>query len=202
MATTDHSASGDHDTNPPVYPDKQLDVSEKIDMDRINSITAARNAVREVRETAFMHVLRGDVDPKKADLAFRDALESYLLEVKQYRTIDDTAESYWVGPKDQIIGAVMVDPPKNEHFDECEPQPAAVIEGLNDILDSPRFFEHTFEQTRHPRHGGPITETETVTATLPRHLLDTALWWANQYVNHIGLDLRLEDTVDADAQPY
>lgn len=202
MATNDDPKAAMGVNQPPSFPDPQLDVSEKIDHDRLRAIAEARRAVREIRESAVVNQLDGTTSRGEADLILREALESYLLEIKQYRNCDETARAYWDGSRDNSIGRVTVEPPADDRFVDCEPVTVAEIRGLNDILYSPVYFSHTFTTTHKPRHRPPSELEETVTKPIGRPVLQAALEWANAYVHYIGLDLKLEKSVDADAAPY
>lgn len=203
MSKNNAKRASDFVDQPPTQPDVQLDVSDKVDLDRLRAIDEARRQVRDIRETTTISQLKGQVGTEAADIALREALESYLLEIKQYRDCDESARKYWDGSAEGSIGQVVISPPvDHDEFEDCEAVTVETIEGLDDILYSPRYFSHTFETTIPTRHGPNQDREITVNQPLSRSILQRALEWANTYVHHIGLDLQLQDTLDSEAEAY
>lgn len=207
---TDESA----DNSPPEFADHQLDVSDKLTADRLTAINNARSAVQTARRNSQLLVFEGELDDEQATLVYREALEAYLLEIKQYRDVDDTARAYWTGTENEQIGEVIANPPPlsdprwqddssrtsnrsmsmdNPTKGDLTPVIVARIKGLNDILSTAKFLSYEFSVKDDPRHGPPTEYSATAPATLSRDLLDTAFEWATAYSYHIGLDLTLEE---------
>lgn len=172
---------------------EQMDVDEKLEADRLQAINEARKTAHKVRQNSRVGQLSGSLSEKQACGAFREALESFLIEIRQYRGISDRAQIFWTGTDERKIGRVTIYPPAGVPGGEA--RVVDEIRGLDDILQAPAVYTQRYSWTETQRHGGTIRRTAHVQEPLSRDVLKTGLLWANEFCNHIGLDLDI-DTED------
>lgn len=164
-----------------------IDVSDKIEHDRYQAINEARKQVQKVRLNSQVAMAGGKLTRIQSAAILRNALETYLLELRPYAGVDDKARGFWHGFDDRGLGTVEIRAPgPGWHGDEGT---VAHLAGLEDVLTAPAVYEREFWKPVKARHGPDTTRRETVYRSIPRPVLKDAISWANSFSRHIGLDI-------------
>jgi hypothetical protein len=190
MTDTKHKNDTDDRTEP--VAEGRLDVEDQLTHDRLTAIRDRRNTALDARHQSRLAALQNDMTEDEANLWYREALESLLLELRPYRDTDEVAASYWTGRNDPL-GHVTADPPDEDPFTDEDPIHADTIHGLNDVIAAPTIYTVTFETQIKTRHGPDLDREEDVRTTIPRFTLDAALSDTFDYARHLGLDIDVED---------
>jgi hypothetical protein len=192
------------DGGPSEY-DRKVSVSEQITQDRIAAISDARAECRTAREQSELMYRKGKIAREARDIIYREAVESYLLELKPYCEAVEDTNGYWFSEDEPHLGAVWATPPPEDSeawetradapahldLDDLEPRRLAVVKNLTEFLLLPRTFETAFAKTQAYPHGSDAAAVAHVTETIDRETITAAMDWGNQFAHRIGLDLSM-----------
>lgn len=195
--------------------DEKVSVSEQITHERISAISDARAECRTAREQSELMYRKGKIAREARDIVYREAVESYLLELKPYTEAVEDTNGYWFSEDKPHLGAVWArappeddqawetraDAPAHLELDDLEPRRLAVVKNLTEFLLLPRTYETTFAKTQAYPHGSDAAAVAHVTETIDRETITAAMDWGNQFAHRIGLDLSMGGN-DIHADPF
>lgn len=171
----------------------ELDVTDKLEHDRLKAITEARQDVAEVRLRGRVRAARVEtrVNQQGARILYHEALKNYLQELRPYRHVAGTASELWFGFDGD-------DPPIIGH--EVLPDGRdLLIRCLRDLLTQDATTQVTTEETVDYPQGPPQTLEKTQNHALTRETLDNGYGWANDFARRLGLDIDIGGGGDIDA---
>lgn len=184
---------------------QQLNVSQRIERDRLDDLSDARRHVREARREARLWIVQGH-DPADAGAYLLAAVKSLLTELHPYR---DAAPDYWSGEQyDAPLGFIAVAPPDRDRdiwerdlrdhsdhgpYEQLEPVVFARVDGLDDVLELPARCTHTFQYSEQPRNMPLVAYSAEAEVGPSIRLLARCIREATEFAAEIGLDLALEE---------
>lgn len=184
---------------------------------RLKNINDARQRVRQYWELVETD---GQDTPEDADRVLYTVVNGFLSEIEWLMVNNDatnylheeTIGEFQIGPPHQIETLVKDDTVRIIGTPNLDPVTIKIkgIHGPQDpangtvygFMNAPTVFQRDYSVHADVRHEEADTYTQTAARVMPKHISIAAFRLGCRFLAEAGLDARIKDEIDAEANPY
>lgn len=176
-------------------PDGEVTVKDPEEYNRLRRLRAihdARESVIKTRSNTFERMAEEHLymNEQKAKVAFRRALDAYIMELEPLMRRADGGQKYL---EEVALGKQVAPGPDGEYLE---------FVGLESLLDSGEVLEFTWTEESICNVNGKIENEHSEKVVVEPPILKRAFRMCNEFCAECGLDVAIEQAVEEGEIPY